>query len=185
MSKIPRQIIGSNDEIAAVDHQHAAIPTISSIHRTIHEGRLFEVSHIFAAVADAASAEILITTGTKAVHLRSRADTEGKSYGYLFEDAVASVAGTGLTNVNRDRNSANTAETVVTHTPTLTSDGTQLTETLIPGGGAVGGNVIGGSLNSFEEFELKPNSVYLIRLTNESGAAADMAASLVFYEEIA
>jgi hypothetical protein len=68
-------------------------------------------------VADTASLDVLIVTGTKYDHLVFNVGVGGQSLIYLYEAAVA-TAGTAMTVYNMDRNSATTALTTVTHTPT-------------------------------------------------------------------
>jgi hypothetical protein len=68
------------------------------------------------------------------------------------------------------------------HTPTVTAVGTAL----IPGRYLAGGTSqqtrIGGEVRDQAELVLKPNSKYLLRITNISGGAVTVNPAISFYE---
>jgi hypothetical protein len=161
---------------------------IADAHHENEVGNMYQVGHYDAAVANTASLEILIRTGsTLSLHSVFATNVGGDSVAYLFEAPTVTVVGTTITPINNNRNSANTAEGLFYHTPTTTADGTPLNNgTFIPGGS--GGNAVGGSAGSSirdgGEIILKPNTDYLVRITNISGAAKNISLTHLFYEEL-
>ena len=175
-------IAGESGALAEVDGVAGALVIQGMVHRMIHLGTLYEIGYVNETVADNGDIELLVTTAVgQSAHMRFIAAAGGDARIALFENPTVSNVGTGLTEINRNRLSSNTAETAVTHTPTTSADGTQLMDHLLPGGsGFFGGG--GGSETSFEEFILKPNEQYLFRITNIAGTAQPVGASLTFYE---
>lgn len=175
-------LVGASGGEAEVDGVAGALVVQGMVHRMIHRGLLFETSHVDESVADNGVVEILITTAAgQSAHMRFTAAAGGDARVALFENPTVSDAGTGISEVNRNRNSSNTADTAVTHTPTTSDDGTQLMDHLLPGGSgffATGG----GAESSFEEYILKASEQYLFRVTNISGAAQPVGVALTFYE---
>lgn len=175
-------LVGASGTEAEVDGAAGALVIQGMIHRMIHRGLLFEVGYVDETVADNGVVELLITTAaSQDAHMRFIAAAGGDARVALFENPTVSAAGTSLSEINRNRNSSNTANTVVTHTPTHSADGTQLMDHLLPGGSgffATGG----GAESSFEEFILKANEQYLFRVTNIAGTAQPVGVALTFYE---
>lgn len=147
-------------------------------HHEIHSGSSFVVADC-TDLGNGASRELLIVTPNTAkwAHLLVKIITESEAHWYLYEDATTSSDGTGLTEVNRNRNSATTATAVVTHTPTLTGDGTLIYQEHYGSGRGNGGENRGES-----EFVLKQNAKYLVRLTNATTSANYVTIVLDWYE---
>lgn len=175
--------IRSNDDrsVADVDPANQALVTTDAIHRNIHRGVMFHVDKSEEGIADDGSVEILIQVGsTHNVHLSITVAAGGDHKYELYEDTTFSGAGTALTPTNRDRRSSTTSASTFTHTPSISADGTLLTNGLRPGGH--GGNSVGGSGTGFAEWILATDTVYLVRLTNLAGTAKLLSLSLDFYE---
>lgn len=156
---------------------------ISYEHSKVHQGKFYTANYYLAGVANGSSIEILVQTPSdKTVHNYIKAASGGDSLFYTFEDATFSAEGTAITPINNNRSSANTADATITHTPTLTADGTQLgNPEFIPGGH--GGVSVGSSEGiGKEQFVLNSNTVYLLRLTNIAGSAQALSIVLGFYE---
>lgn len=179
---VAAKIVGPSGNVAEVDGAAGALVIQGMVHRMIHTGVLYEVGHVNESIADNGVLELLVTTAAdQSAHMRFSAVCGGDARISLFENPTITGAGTGLSEVNRNRLSSNAAQTVVTHTPTHSADGTQLMDHLLPGGSgffATGG----ASESSFEEFILKANEQYLFRVTNIAGSAQPVGAALMFYE---
>jgi hypothetical protein len=149
-------------------------------HYQVHAGYSFSVCKTSLAVANAANQDIRFKTGSKSCHMAFDISLTGKANVLIYEASTIS-AGTALTVINNNRNIANTALATVTHTPTVTAVGTTiLADKLI--GTASSGVVMGGAGSGRNELIFKPNTEYLIRVTNTSGAAIDIGNCINFYE---
>lgn len=158
----------------------SSVITIIHEHQKVHEGRYFSGGVYNAALADTASIEILIQTGDQAFHTKLEASASGDTLIYIFEDTTFSAAGTAVTMSNHNRDSVKAFDGTVTHTPTLTTDGTQLNGVSFIAAGTkhTGG---GGDFGFSNEYILAPNTDYLFRITNVSGGAIKIAASVEGY----
>jgi hypothetical protein len=97
----------------------------------------------------------------------------------VYEGTTTSADGTAVTTKNTNRNSALTPDAVLTHTPTITGDGALMHDRYIPTAGKDVGQ-LAGSL--FEEWILAADTKYLIRLSNDTGAIADLSYEVLWYE---
>lgn len=182
--------MGINDRFRTVadaeadkfDRFSRAVSVITEEHRLSHEGLVYHATHRVAALANSASLDILLDVPANTFpHLRKLMFhlESGPCDIEFFEGTTTSADGTGITVFNRNRNSANTAGTVITHTPTITDDGTRLHDLYSPTGGKdVGSDTLGLG----EEWTLAPSTKYLLRLTNNSGAVLDFSLEIMFYE---
>ncbi len=126
-----------------------------------------------------ASIEILTQTGANKIKAVFEFESEGAGDVFFFEETTVSANGSAATIFNMNRNFANLPLTTVFMGPTITGDGTLLDAGLIPGDskkGTFGGNVRGGVII------LKPNTKYLCRVTNVSGATASYVLRMFFSE---
>jgi len=159
---------------------------IDSVHKHTHEGRYFSGGYYNAAVANGATVDILIQTGTESTHAKFKAVCGGDSTLQVFEGATFSAAGTGVTMSNHNRDSAKTFDGTVTHTPTVTGTGAQINGTSfiaagVSGGGSSSGR--GSDSSSFaSEFILVASTNYLVRITNNFGAATKIEAHMEAYQ---
>lgn len=99
----------------------------------------------------------------------------------LFESPTVSANGTPYSPKNRNRISTRISSMAVFTAPTITSDGTKLMERIIPqvGGGA---HESGGDSGVVGEWVLKPNTDYIIKITNEATSTTTYGASFFYYE---
>ena len=156
---------GTNWHPAEIDSMTRAINTISHAHHEIHEGSHFKADRQDIALSTTDTIELLLTTPdtTKWVHFLLTMQSTGEVVVELYEGTTVSAEGTAITPINRNRNSATKSVVVVTHTPSVSSDGTKLTENWI---GTTGFKEdIGDTLRDNSEIILKQNTKYLIRLT--------------------
>jgi hypothetical protein len=144
-----------------------AFTTISYDHHEIHSGSHFFTGN-YTDLANGQVYDILIVTPNtlKYSHMIFELRTEAEAMFGYYEATTTSANGTAMTVFDRNRVTANTAGTTFFHTPTVTSVGTLL------GSGIFGsGNKQGGGLRDSNEFILKPNSKYLVRVTNNTALA--------------
>jgi len=179
------QVSGSNPidatkqvEVVA-DPYVQALNIIDSIHEMVHLGKHF-VHSAEDTVANGANLDHLLVTGGAAAHLRiSEIDITSAPFKiYLFEGTTVSANGTQQAAVNNNRLSTNTSNTQIYSGPTVTAPGTQLRYKLIPGTRQTGGD----GTTYFNEWVLKPNTNYLVRITNASGTSATVGSTLEWYE---
>jgi hypothetical protein len=152
-----------------------SIITISPEHHEIHCGDSYEMTHSIDLTNGQIYNVLIIVpnaTGTgqaqKLWHFKGEVDTEAEALIEFFEAPTYSAAGTGLTSVNRNRQLAATYTDSlgITHTPTLTGDGTRIYVKRIGSG-----KTSGGSASRSDEFVLKNNTAYLLRVTNATTTA--------------
>ena len=163
------------------DYINEALVSMGEVHANIHRGIMFVAGQSAEGVADDGTIEVLIQVGsTRSCHVQFTGAAGGDHEFELFEGTTFSAAGTSVTPINRNRFSSTAAVTTVTHTPTLTADGTKLVGGLRPGG--TGGNSIGSTTKGFAEWMLATDTVYLARLINRAGTAQLLSLEMDFYE---
>lgn len=149
-------------------------------HSVINNGAAFQVGDIFEGIANDGVAEGLFQV-TNEMHVVLQVVSVGDCYLRIFENPTFSAAGTPMTIFNKNRTSTKPSGNTVTHTPTLTDDGTELTPTFIPGGS--GGTATSAQTVGFAgEAILKAGNDYLFRIINKSGQARTIGAKLEWYE---
>jgi len=150
------------------DNMFLGAPVIlNSEHHEIHCGDSFVTSRVVD-LGNGASDDLLIVVPNEAgtgqsqilYHLLANIDVETESLVYLYEGPTTSANGTQITSYNRERNSALTAGMSVYYGPTVSATGTQLQVAHLGSG-----RLVGRSGRS-EEFVLKNNTKYLLRVTN-------------------
>lgn len=158
------------------------VTTLDTTHKRLHEGRFFSGGYYNSSLADTGVLEIVIqSSATIYSHLSIEASSSGNCIVELFSGATFSAAGTSITMSNHNRNSAKSFSGTVTHTPTLTANGTQ-----INGTGFLAAGQKGDGFGVFEgftgEFLLALSTTYLIRITNVSGGAAKVSSDIRIYQ---
>lgn len=155
---------------------------VDSVHYEVHEGKMYTAEYS-ASIANGNSVELLITVGEDEAHTSFGIAAGGQVTIYLFE-GTAKTAGTAITarNLNRTKSDAHTKVTV-THTPAGAGDGTAIINGRLLPGGASQTTRIGGSARANSEMILRPNTKYLLRVTNTSGSGIDINPTLEYYEE--
>lgn len=156
---------------------------IDTVHHEVHEGEMFHASYTDGDVADDASVDMLLTVGAKECHATWEVFAGGQVSVYLYE-APTVADGTPITIYNMKRASANTPLSTVKHTPTVTATGTTalVNGRILPGGTSPTTRV-GGGIRSGTEWILAPDTAYLMRVTNDSGAGIPINVVVEWYEE--
>lgn len=140
-----------------------AITTIDFAHHEIHDGSSFTAS-FQQDIANGGNMDILIVTpnSTKYAHFTYAIEVELETNMFLYEAPTATAAANPIVAYNRNRNSLTEATVVVTHTPTGITTGS----TIIRQNHLGSGKTVGGDDRTVNEFILKKNTKYLLRLTN-------------------
>lgn len=134
-------------------------------HHEIHEGNLFYIERVDATMVDTNKIEIVIVTPntTKWPHAFIGVSVTGASTLQIYEGVVTSADGTAMTEANRNRNSSAEATVVVTHSPTIDDVGTLLQTKYCGATGKFSAD--GEDQRNENEWILKQNTKYLLRLT--------------------
>jgi hypothetical protein len=174
----------SSGNLVNIDSLTKALTCISYQHHAVHAGSHFTSGHFNATLGNNANLDISIRVGSnKELHMVLTGAAGGNAWGILYEGLTVTGGawGTSLTPRNNRRSSATTSDALIAHTPTVNSAGTSLQQALLPGG--TGGNAGGGSSETRLEWILKPDTNYLARITNISGATKPASLGLFWYEE--
>ena len=165
----------------------SAIRTIETEHSYIHEGIFFESYNKFTLAAGAKRVVTIKAPVGKYLHYRptNLVTSADKVTIEFYEGAtVTAETGTAVTPSNHNRNSALTSGVTLLDAPTVTADGTKFAQVYIPGATGVGGSRTGASAGvSNSEWVLKPNTVYMIKVTNGSSGSNDIQINFQWYEE--
>lgn len=156
------QIVDEDNDIIDIDEATGAIASIEYGHHKIHEGDVFTVLEV-TDLGNGAVRDILIITPdtTRWAHFVWEIEHEVETSIQFYRGTTVTDNGTLIPSFNRNGNSATTATTLVYHTPTITNVGT-LIGTIQQGDG----KKAGGSDREANEFILRQNTYYLIRITN-------------------
>jgi hypothetical protein len=157
---------------------------IQSEHHEIHCGDSYETTY-HTDLGNGATQDILIVVpdepGTgqaqKLYHLTGLIEGENECSVTFYEGTTVSDNGTALTIINRNRNSTLTDFLDIYHTPTVTTTGSSI---FGPWHFGVGKS-FGGSRGRSDEFVLKNNTTYLIRITNQTVNTTYINVELDYY----
>ena len=132
-------------------------------------------------LANSAVIDILIVTPntTKWAHMQYALLSELETDLKFYEDTVTTGDGTGLAEYNKNRNSAVTATTVVSYTPTVAggAEGTLLRNKHFGSG-----KTTCGDTRALHEWVLKQNAKYMLRITNATTSVNWVTIILDWYE---
>jgi hypothetical protein len=162
-----------------LDSQSYGMKTIDYTHYQIHAGCHFFVRECLSSESGGASRLYVITTPDSSVwaHFFCKITVKAEATVTLTEGITTSDDGTVIPAINRNRNSALTATTIVTHTPTTPTGGTTLYSYSLGHGTDIGG--IG---EDFTKIILKQHTKYALRILDTSGAANSLDCILNWYE---
>lgn len=176
--------LGSKIGEAILDAFSYAQRVIMYTHSQIHEGCAYEIPGVNGEdIADDATLLIQFKTpATDKVHLKNlSAWTDGGlAQLEILENPTFTTGTTGLTPINKERNSGFASGVIAFNDPTGISGGVVIKDILF--GGGSGGNANGGAINVDIEDVLKIDTTYIIQLTNLSGGTADMNLLPFWYE---
>lgn len=147
------------------DQTNDQLRVIETVHNRIHAGRAFEVTDVVLGVNTATPKRYLLVTPNTStrIHVIFLFESAPGITIEFFEDTTVTANGTGLDEINHNRTSANVAELATFEDPTVTADGTLLFT--FRSGSATGSAVIGGRVQREDEYVLKQNANYQIKIT--------------------
>lgn len=162
----------------------AGVPIrINYEHHEIHGGSAYFITRPLT-LGDGGDDEVLIVTptGNKQAHMLLSATGTGETDFKFYEDTTR-TGGTGVTAINRNRNSSNTSILTITHTPTGGSIGTLIAESLFGVDAGSGNNrqLSGGDGGGRSEIVLKSNTKYLV-VVDSATASNRITITLDWYE---
>lgn len=158
----PVEVVDEDGDIITIDEASGVIVTIEYEHYQIHRGNTFTVLEV-TDLGNMAIRDILVVSpnSTQWAHLVWEIEHELETSIHFYRNTTYTDNGTPILSFNRNGNSTNVATTLVYHTPTVTDNGT-LVGTIQQGNG----KKAGGSDRLANEFILKQNTAYLIRISN-------------------
>jgi len=153
----------------------------STIEIALEDGELFSADHFEVGLADAAELDFRITTPASPTVTLVDIVIEGIGDGdvEIFENGTISV-GNAITPLDLNRQTDNTATTVVTEGPTVSAPGTSIAKDVLLGG--TKNSAVPAEASSTFAMILKVSEDYLLRITNESGAASNYSVKITFKE---
>ena len=164
-----------------------ALKQIDTDHAYIHEGLFYEAFLQFTLATTDTKYISLETPDTLYIHYRNEkvVSSADKVTVELFEDAVlnATPGGTALTPYNHNRLTTHTSGMTVIDAPTVDTEGTKIAQSFIGGGTGVGGARQGDDTSQANEWVLKRDTTYLIKITNDSTVDNTIQVNPVWYEE--
>lgn len=163
---------------------HRALTTQSYTETNTKNGLQYEASWYNATVAAGASFDVEFNTGAKPVIIKNRQIAfTGVGVTINVYEAPTTSGGTAGTvyNLNRIKSVATTVSHKIA--PTVSAPGTQIGATTYGFGGTGVGQTIVSSFAAPDVGRvLKPNTKYLLRITNNDAAAQKVAAYITWYE---
>lgn len=171
--------------LAPFDETTGAALVISTEHHEVHEGEMWHAERTVASVADGATTDLLVRVGgLYEAHTVFEVLASGQVTVSLYESPTVGSEGVEMDVYNMRRTVTETAHSHVFHTPTITSTGSValVNGRLLPGGTSPTTRV-GGGIRQGVEWILAPGTYYLLRVRNNSGAAATINTIMEWYEE--
>jgi len=170
-------------DINNIDSKRHGQVSITTPHDAVHDGIMFEISHVFDDVdAGGGTADILIVNGSsRELHITFHIVSGAEAYVYLYENPTITAAGTAIPIHDMNRTTSNSpASTTAYQGPTVGAVGTNLSQSLIEGGSA--GRAIGGQVRWGTEWIFKKNEEYLVRIVNSTQSTQNISIQVEFYE---
>jgi len=155
-----------------------ALVEMSYEHHKLHGGYLFSYTEA-SDIGNGANRDILIITPSTDDHTHMAMDISAESEAdtKLYEGIGLTSNGISVTSYNRNRNSSNTPQTLLYHTPDGVSGGTLLFQKHFGSG-----KQFGGGSRDANEIILKQNTKYLYRVNNATTGNNFISVELNWYE---
>lgn len=155
-----------------------ALVTETMAHARIGSGSTFVHNNVHNGIASGASHYHAFVTGAKTCHLTIYSATANSAPIWVeIAEAGTYTGGTAGAINNKNRNSATTPTAAITEGVTMATPGTHL-----EGDYASGTKQSGGGASIEEEWILKPSTIYLFLVRNDSIGAANISFHLEWYE---
>jgi len=139
--------------------------TIDTVHSKIHQGVTFSIGDIDIGINIITPKRyLIITPNTSArAHIVFTVETEPGAKFEFFEDTTVTANGTALSPINYKRDSSTTSVLQVFKDPTVTVDANRIF--LWQSGTTTAGGKVGGMIKHEDEFILKQNAKYQVKIT--------------------
>ena len=161
---------------------NGGITSARAVHWRIRESKEWLGGYCWSGVEDAASVYLHIKVGAKSAHGVGSMSSDGKSQVFLYESPTTTDDGTGLSEFCMNRETVVAPTVTLFRDPTVSADGTELECGVT---GQAGKFTAGGGTISGAYWLLKPNTNYLIKVTNDSGGVAGIAIHYEWHEHVA
>lgn len=170
--------------LAPYDELTGAALYIDTVHHEAHEGEMYHGDQVWSSVSNGASVEMAMAiTTTKDAHMTFDVVAGGQVLVQVWESPTYANLGTAVHGWNMNRTYTNTSASTMYVAPTITSTGTiTLVQRILPGGTS-NQTRVGGGIRQGTEWIFKPGTVYMLRVTNQSGSAIPVNVSAEWYEE--
>ena len=162
-----------------------AMTTQSYTEANVKNGLQYEANSPLISLAAAANSDILFTTGSKPVIIKSRtiAFSGVGISAAVYEAPTITANGTAIAAYNLSRIIPTAAVSTLSSGPTVTATGTQISaKTFAIGSTGVGNSSLGTYAVSGSERVLKPQTSYLLRITNTGPDTCSISAYISWYE---
>lgn len=185
-TQTPTKTKAINVQIGAGDVISNLPVVVDFPHHQIHEGETHQYTYPPTAIANGATLDHRIVVASVPALMETRAtphmtievDSNTGIFLYLYETPTTTGNGTQQSVYNKNRNkSAVAPTTTVWLAPTVTGAGTLLSAWMVGSG-----EKAGGSTRESLEWDLKSNTVYLIRMVAQSAGSVCMRA--IWYEDL-
>jgi len=145
-------------------------------------GDLYVASHIQDDIVDTGTAEWRVSTNSDLpLSNRFNLNSEGKILVEVFEGADLTGGDNNVFVENLNRSSNKTPGTNVLDSPTVNGTGVKIFEQVFGSTGAAQ-NTKSGGVSKGSKFILKPDTEYLVRVTNQSSTESDIGFLSEFFE---
>jgi hypothetical protein len=151
-------------------------------HHQLHEGETWQAGYgpvgiLAAAVVDHLVKVANVTATTRTPHMVFELDSTSEVWIQIYEAPTTTANGTPVTCYNRNRNTVGSPTTTIFVTPTVTAAGTLITSTIVGSG-----EKAGGAGRDANEWDLKSNTNYLVRITGKT--PGNVCMRFQFYEDL-
>lgn len=148
-----------------IDEYTRTLVQLDFSHHEIHDGDMFYAECVNALMEENDKIELIFVTPntTKWMHAFIGVSVTGATTLQIYEGVVTSNDGDAISEVNRNRNSSNEATVVITHSPTITNNGTLIQTKYCGATGKFSAD--GEDQRNENEWILKQNTKYLLCLT--------------------
>jgi len=175
-------IVGDGTNDIEVDPDVGGLLVTPIEHSLVADGVVFSCFYSFLLVAAATSKWLHVKVpATHTCHIRWRFMSEAKIDYYVYENPTLTNDGTALTEFDLNRTTANASNVDVFHTPTVTNVGTMIDNGMIGTSGFLFDS--GGSVSPMEDWIFKASESYLIGANNNDAGAKDIVIQLVWHEQ--
>jgi hypothetical protein len=172
----------SNGVVFRVDADTSGLVVVSHYETDVHNSNRFKASYLQphgSELADDAVHDFLIRVGPLCAHATLRTMVGGNCDLLFYEGTTVSNNGNALDIISKNREVLGTAQTLTYEGPTVTGVGTLLFSWFVLGGTK---HALGAGGWGETPWLLAPNTNYMVRITNRSGAAIQLSVSLGWSE---